>query len=340
MITVTAAEEHDVIVRALRQVGARVEPASVQADWLVEGDLRGHTSHGLQRLPVLVDRARRGLVDPGADGEIRWLGSGLATLDGRRGFGPVVGCHAVDVACDRVRETGVAVVAIRNSNHLGILAPYVERIADRGLMGIVLTTSEALVHPWGGRTAMVGTNPIAIGVPAHPHPFILDMATGAVSRGKVLALARRGEPLAPGWALDAAGRPAVSARDALDGAISPFGGAKGFGLGLAIELLVAGLTRSAFGRAVTGTLDSETVCNKGDVVICIDSSVDTGEGADNLSDYLTALRATPIAEGHQGVHIPGDAARARRASAARDGIAVDDEVWFQAVALAAASEEI
>src|SRR6185436_8230226 len=151
-------------------------------------------------------------------------------------------------------QQGVVTVAVRNANHLGLLAPYVERCAEAGLIGIVLTTSEALVHPWGGAAAQVGTNPIAVAVPAEPAPFVFDMATGAVSMGKILDHRNRGVPLEPGWAIDGAGRPTLDAAAAAGGAIAPFGGAKGYGLGLAFELLVGAVTGSALGRAVSGTL--------------------------------------------------------------------------------------
>ena len=115
--------------------------------------------------------------------------------------------------------------AVRGANHLGILAPYAEAVADQGMIGIALTTSEALVHPSGGRTAMIGTNPVAIAVPARPDPLVLDMATGEVSMGRILRHAELGEPIPPGWAVDAAGEPTTDAAAAAAGAISPFGAA-------------------------------------------------------------------------------------------------------------------
>lgn len=355
VVRVGAEQERELIEAVLVAAGAPAAPAALQAGWLLEGDLRGHASHGLQRLPVLVERVRRGLIDPAAEPRLSWAGPALGVLEGGRAFGPVAGCHAVDAACERARETGAAVVAVRDCNHLGLLAPYVERAAARGLIGIVLTTSEALVHPWGGARPMVGTNPIAIAVPAAPEPFVLDMATGATSRGKVLAHARSGAPLQDGWAVDAAGRPTTDARAALDGAISPFGGPKGFALGLALELLVGVLTATALGDAVTGTLDAETICNKGDVVICIDPARGGGgaggagagaaggdardDGAARASAYLDALRATAPAEGTAGVSIPGDGARARRAAALRDGVELTAGVWEEAVRLCAGTSE-
>ena len=331
VVRVTAAQERSLVDEVLAGVGAPAAPAALQAEWLVEADLRGHASHGLQRLPVLVARIRRGLTVPTAEPLLSWPASALGLLEGRRCFGPVAGCRAVDAACLRATEAGAAIVAVRDCNHLGLLAPYVERIIARRMIGIVLTTSEALVRPWGGAQAMVGTNPIAIGLPIAPDPFVVDMATGATSRGKILAFARREEPLEDGWAVDPAGHPTRDAATALDGAISPFGGAKGFALGLGFELLVGLLTATAFGREVTGTLDAETVCSKGDIVISIDPARLGGSDAlARAAAYLDALRAMAPVEGFDSVRVPGDGARQRRARSLRDGVELPRGVWEEA----------
>src|SRR5699024_10323592 len=142
---------------------------------------------------------------------------------------------ALDTAMKRAKETGVVVVAIGNNNHLGMLASYAEHCAKQGYILIGVSTSEALVHPWGGKHAMLGTNPLTIGVPTDSKPFVLDMATSLVSMGKIHDYAQKNKPLKPGWALDAYGQPTVDAEMAKQGSIAPFGEAKGYALGLAIE---------------------------------------------------------------------------------------------------------
>jgi L-2-hydroxycarboxylate dehydrogenase (NAD+) len=329
---VSRSEAREVVENALLAAGITADAAAVQATWLIEAELRGHPSHGIQRLPVLVGRARGGVIDGSAQPVVEWPTVAVGVLDGRRAVGPLAGCMAVDAACERASLTGLALVAISNANHLGLLAPYVERAVERGQIAMVLTTSEALVHPWGAAEPMVGTNPIAVGVPADPSPFILDMATGASSRGKILSHAARGLPLEPGWAVDAQGVPTTDAEAAA--AISPFGGPKGYALGLAFELLVGVIARAAFGRDVTGTLDVETVCNKGDLVICVDPRrLGVHEPLARASAYLEALRRLEPAPGHDGVAIPGDRARARRAHAVSDGIEVPETVWREAMRL-------
>jgi L-2-hydroxycarboxylate dehydrogenase (NAD+) len=331
---VSAAQEHELILSVLTSRGARPDPADLQARWLVEADLRGQDSHGLRRLPILARRMERGLLMPNAEPVTSWAAASVLTVDGQRGFGPVTGLSAVRHAAGRARQAGIALAAVHGANHLGILAPYAEAVADQGMIGIALTTSEALVHPSGGRTAMIGTNPVAIAVPARPDPLVLDMATGEVSMGRILRHAELGEPIPAGWAVDAAGEPTTDAAAAAAGAISPFGGGKGSGLGVALEVLVAVLTATALGRDVHGTLDAEEVCNKGDVFIVIDPAVlPGGSHLAAVSAYLEEVRATPGQAGSAGARVPGDRARAERQRRRRDGVEIPGPVWRAASAL-------
>lgn len=326
---VRADEERSVIETALIRHGATEPDAAVQADMLVEADLRGHPSHGIRRLRVLVGRLDAGLAVSGVDPDYRWRTEAALEVDGRRNFGPVVLHGAVDRLLERAATTGIAMASVRNTGHAGMLAPYVERIAAAGSAGIALTVSEALVHPWNGTTAMVGTNPIGVGIPTAAEPFILDMSTAEVSVGRVLDHAARGEPIPPGWALDEHGEPTTDAAAAARGALSPFGGAKGYALGLAVEALVGVLAGSAFGREVFGTLDVEHPPTKGDLLVVF--SLDALGARDRLAGlgaYFDELRGS--ARAGSDVAVPGDRARAARAARLRDGIPLDAELWAEA----------
>jgi LDH2 family malate/lactate/ureidoglycolate dehydrogenase len=181
---------------------------------------------------------------------------------------------------------------------------------------------------------MIGTNPLAIGIPATPGPFVLDMATSEVSMGRILAHVHRAEPIPLGWALDENGDPTTDPLAAANGAISPFGAAKGYALGLAIELLVAVLTQSALGTSVVGTLDTDQPCNKGDVFVCIDPAV---LGLDDVSTtvslFLDEIRGEPAQRQERPVRVPGDQSRDRRAQALVDGLSIPEAVWREIQAI-------
>jgi len=332
-VTVSPHEARMLGVRALMQAGVSETDSELQVELLLEAELRGRPSHGLQRLPRIVERIHNGVTSPTARGTWHWRGTALLDVDGEAGLGPVVAVDALGRISARARETGVAAACIRNNNHLGMLAFYAERIAAQGQAIIALSTSEALVHPWGGRKAMIGTNPVAIGVPATPTPFVLDMATSLVSMGEIHAYAYRGQALATGWALDADGNATTDAEAAKAGAIAPFGGAKGYALGLAFEVLVASLTASALGTDVRGTLDSDQYCNKGDVFIVIDTA--SNNVAASISAYLDAIRACPPADPQKPVAVPGDRAAIQRARSLQAGLALPASIWSRLTELAA-----
>lgn len=328
-IVVSGDDLRKVISDALTANGAPRSSADVQAANLVEGELRGHASHGIRRLAVLVERMRRGLIVPEAEPQLEWLAPAVLRIDGNRGFGPVVAYQAIAEVVARAEETGIAMAAISNSSHIGMLAPYVESVARRGHLAVLLTTSEALVHAWGGRGATVGTNPIGIGVPTMGEPLVLDMSTASVSMGKILDYAATGRPLQPGWAVDALGRPTTDAAAANGGAISPFGGPKGYALGIALEALVGTLTATSFGTDVLGTLDSEFPTTKGDLLISVSlERLGLLGMLPALTGYLNQVRDSGV---DGPADVPGDRARRTREGHAKDGVPVDDEVWALAL---------
>lgn len=331
MKTFDATDLRDLAVASLRVAGVPPEHAALQADVLLEAELRGVPSHGLLRLSRIIARIRNGVSDPSATGNHKWESAAFLTVDGQKGLGPVVADAAIEALLERAKDTGIAAAAITNSNHIGMLAWYAEHVASKGFSIIVLSTSEALVHPWGARKAMIGTNPIAIGVPTEDGPFVMDTATSLVSMGEIHDHAHRKAPIPDHWALNENGDPTTDAEAAKKGAIAPFGQAKGYALGLAFELLVSGLAASAIGRNVHGTLDDTSVCNKGDLIIIMPGP------RRELAGYLQAIRDMPPADGFDQVLIPGERGRACRDQRLRDGVPVVAEVYQSLLQLAGAS---
>lgn len=326
---VEAATLSGVVSEILIAHGVRAHDAREQVGVWVEADMREQPSHGVQRLFTMLGRIGNAVVNVHSDPVLTWTAPGVLVVDGDDGLGPPVARATVEELVQRARGQGVTVGLVRRAHHLGMLAPYVERMAELGCVGIASCTSEALVHPWGGVEPRVGTNPIAIAapIPGQP-PLSVDMSTGATSRGRILHHAATGKPLEPGWAVDSRGLPTTDPRAAMEGSISPFGGAKGYALGVALEVLIAGLTGTAFGTDVTGTLDESDPVTKGDLFICIDPR---GAGGRDLgfaaAEYLDDLRSARTAQGHGAITIPGDRARAARRRSLDEGVPIDSTMW-------------
>lgn len=311
-------------LQALQNAGVPKDHAQLQMDLLLNGELSHLASHGILRLPRVIERINNGVTNPNAKGNVDWFATAMARVDGQNGLGPVVAMNALQQAMERAKDTGVATIAIKDCDHLGMLAFYAQRVAEQGMVVLCLTISEALVHPWGGRKAMLGTNPIAIGVPAKPNPVVLDLATSLVAMGKIHDYANRDEPIPDNWALDVDGNKTTDPHKAKLGAIAPFGGAKGYALGLGFEVMVTALANSAIGVDVVGTLDNNKPCNKGDVFIVM--SPDSG-GLQAVGEYLDALRNTPASDADNPVRIPGERAFATREQSKKEGVDIPDTIW-------------
>src|SRR5580704_2794996 len=229
-VVISSEDVRAIIIHVLSTLGANERESSIQADVLTEADLRGHHSHGLQRLPVLATRIKKHLIRVDARPDYIWSADSVLSVDGKDGLGPFVAESSLERAKPALGQKGIVAVAIRNSSHIGMIGYYCEKRAREGFICVAMTESEALVHPHGGTKALVGTNPIAIGIPSEHAPFVFDMATSTSAIGKIYASKHRGEPIPLGWAIDAAGNPTTSPDDALKGSLTPAAGAKGYGL--------------------------------------------------------------------------------------------------------------
>jgi L-2-hydroxycarboxylate dehydrogenase (NAD+) len=331
-IVVSSEDERKLIVHVLSKLGANERECSIQADVLTEADLRGHHSHGLQRLPVLAARIKKHLIRVNVDPDYIWTADSVLSVDGKDGLGPFIAESALDLARHALEQRGIVAVAIRNSSHIGMIGYYCEKRAREGLICLAMTESEALVHPHGGKKALVGTNPIAIGIPSQPAPFVFDMATSTSAIGKIYASKHRGEPIPLGWAIDADGNPTTNPDAALKGSLTPAAGAKGYGLGISIGILAGLLPGGEIGRLVLGTLDTEFRCTKGDFFLLLNPAAFAGGPtlASRVASYLDELRHSPPQKGIQSVIVPGDRARQLREERARSGIPLPKEVWLAA----------
>jgi LDH2 family malate/lactate/ureidoglycolate dehydrogenase len=331
-VIVSRKEQMDLIVAVLCGLGANEEEAYIQADVWTEADLRGIHSHGIQRLPVMATRIQKGLLKVNVKPERTWTSESVLNVDGKDGFGTAISEISLRELTPAARKHGVAVLTVRNAAHIGMVGYYAERRANEGLVCIAFTTTEVLVHPFGGAEALVGTNPIAVGIPGNPRPFLLDMATSVSAMGRIIAFKHRGEKIPEGWAIDKDGNPTTDPEAALHGSLSPAGGPKGYGLGITIGMLAGLLPGMPTGREVLGTLDTEYRCTVGDLFIVMDPKAFPGGEtlAAGVKKYLEELRASKPGKGFKQVLVPGDPEHKLREERLVSGIPHPEEVWHAA----------
>jgi len=233
--------------------------AEIVVRHLVHANLAGHDSHGVLRLPQYLDAVQRGHVRLGVRPRLLREGAATANLDGQRGFGQVAAAEAMAVAIRKSRETGVAVVTLRNCYHSGRIGSYSCQAAEAGLVGIVMVNAGGggqSVAPFGGIERRLATNPLSIAIPSRTGaPLFLDIATSVAPEGKVRDYFQRGKPVPEGWISDSFGRATTDPRAFYakpGGALLPFGGAvgyKGFGLAVMIDIIAGALSGAGTCRA-------------------------------------------------------------------------------------------
>ncbi|MFC6963680.1 Ldh family oxidoreductase [Halocatena marina] len=321
----------DVATAAFESHGISASDAELTAEVLVSANARGKHSHGLLRLPRFIRGIEHGNVDPDGDIEITAERGSSVTLSGGSRLGPVVASEAAVLAMERADEFGIGAIGVHDTNHLGMLGYYTDLIRSDGYVGVAITNTEPAMPPHGGTEPILGTNPIAIGLPTDP-VFNLDMSTSAIARGTVLHKKAADEPIPEDRALDATGEPTTDPDAALQGMILPFGGVKGSGIAIAIEVLAGGLVGAAMGTAVTGTYHTKDPCTKGDLFLTIDpEAFGNPNFASEASAFLRDMKR------HSGsttdeIRLPGE--RSVRRDRDRETVEIEDDCWQDVCALA------
>ena len=331
-VTVSADRLRDFAARLLAACGVPDLDAATAAAILVEADLRGVHSHGVLGLLVYTQRLRAGGIAPKASiTEVADRGAAIL-LDGGNGLGQVVGAAAMERAIARAAETGVALVGVRNSNHLGMNGAYAMMALPHAMIGFVTNAGSGnLLAPWGGVERLLGTNPIALAVPAGEEPPpVLDMAMSQVSKGKMTLAAARGEATIPaGWALNRRGEPTTDTREAMEGLLVPIGGYKGAGLSFMTGLLAGVWVGGLFGREVRELLGDPAVPQRTGHLMAaarVDAFMEPAEFTRRVDAAIRELRTSARAAGAEEILAPGERGHRLAAQRRAGGIPLDPEV--------------
>ncbi len=313
--------------KVLTGAGSEETEAALVAENLVSANLRGIDSHGVVRLPVYVERVRKGLiVTPAATRVVRQMPA-AALLDGGNGWGAVVGSQGMRMALDMAAHTGVGAVTVINSNHFGYAAFYGEMALRRNMIGVVMTNANALMIPYGGQKPYLGTNPICICAPAGAEaPFVFDAATTVVARGKITVAEKKGVKIPLDWGVDASGKPTDVPKDVV--ALSPLGGYKGYDLAVAVDILSGVLGGGPFGQyiGVLGAAAGPQKVGHFFLALTLEAFRDLAGFQKDMDAFLRELRTQPPATGNRGVLVAGDPEREQMAAWSAGGIPVPGEI--------------
>jgi LDH2 family malate/lactate/ureidoglycolate dehydrogenase len=320
----------------LQRLDVPPEDALTVANCLVGADLRGVDSHGVVRLPVYAKRIQASVVKAKPDIITESRFASVALVHGDNGLGPVVGTRAMDEAVRLAEHSGIGYVGVRGSNHFGTAAFYVQRAIERGFIGCAISNAPPNMAAFGGRERFLGTNPLAVGIPAgKERPLIFDASSSVVARGKIIVAAHRNLPIPEGWAIDPEGRPTTDAVAALKGAVLPFGGPKGSAISFIIDILSGVMTGAAFALHLNTLENLQAVQNLGHVFAAFrtDLFLPTGEFAARMDEILAMLKSSAPAAGVPRVLAPGELELDTEARHRLLGLPLAEEVVGQLVAM-------
>lgn len=308
--------------------GVPLEEAMLVSEFLVKANLVGHDSHGIMRVIQYIREIEEGILKPGAKIEIVKETNALAVINGNWGFGQVIAKKAMEKAIEKAKGSAVCILCAFNCNHVGRLADYTLMASKNDMIGIAMANAPRSVAPFGGKERMLSTGPVSFAFPTNMEfPFFVDIATSVVAEGKIRVMLHKGEKIPLGWIIDKDGNPSSNPEDYYNGgAILPLGGDdaghKGFGLGLAIEVLCGVL-------AGAGCAYMETKRGNGVFFEVIDISkfMPVEKFKNEVTDLLKAMRSSKPRPGFKEVIIPGELEHLTERIRLKEGIQVPERTW-------------
>lgn len=318
----------DFCTNVLSKVGVNPQNADIITDSLICADLRGVKSHGIVRLPTYVERIEKGVLDPNAHMEFEKNSGAVSLLNANNGFGQVAGFRAMKAAMDMAETYGIGMAGVKNSNHFGIASYYSMLALNKDMIGIVTTHSSPAMAPYGAIKPLMGTNPLAIAVPADQEkPIVLDMSMSVVARGKIRYAALTGSKIPNGWALDINGNPTDDPYEALKGSLIPIGGVKGSGLSLIVDILCGVLTGSCLTGQVKNITDMSGPSRTGHMfcAVNVSSFTDAKKFKTDIDIIIKTIKALPPVENNI-IYMPGEIEYNLTEKRKREGLPVEQDV--------------
>jgi L-2-hydroxycarboxylate dehydrogenase (NAD+) len=313
------------ITRAFEAVDVPGEDARVIAELMARADVNGSDGHGVFRLPQYIRRIKGGAVNVRPNIRLERETAAMALVNGDNGMGHLVMRFATETAIEKAKQTGVAWVGARWSNHAGPASLYATMALEHDMIGLYLAVGSANhLPPWGGLDMLLSTNPLAVAVPAGNGPaVVLDMATTVAAYGKVKTKAQRGETMPVGWMMDRNGQPLTDPKRANEGFLLPIGEYKGYGLALIIGLLAGTLNGAAMGTDVVDfNADDTSATNTGHaiVVISIKAFGDVAEFKRKVDALAVDIRNSKRLPGIDRIWLPGEQSYAKRLDRLERGV--------------------
>ena len=312
------------VVDLFAALGLPPDDAAVEAHCLLEAHFRGFDTHGVGCIPSYADCLKEGRIKAKPQIRIERRMPWAALVDGDNGMGHVVAARAMEAALEAAEEIGIGAAAVSRSNHFGAACVYPAMALDKDCIGIAMGNAAPNVAPWGAREGLLGTNPLAVAVPAGRNPaFVMDLATSTAARRKIREAMEQGRPIPEGWAIDRDGRPTTDAKAAIEGIALPFGGAKGSAISMLIDILAGALSGAEFAGGVLSFVNNterEAGCGAFLMAFKVEAFMPVDAFKARMDTLIDRIHALEPAAGFDAVRVPGERGAALAAARRQDGI--------------------
>jgi LDH2 family malate/lactate/ureidoglycolate dehydrogenase len=319
------------LIDIFKAAGCDDETALLSVEGVIDADLHGHHIQGTDHIYSTIANLRAGRLNGRPKPRVTHETAAIARLDGDGGPGHVTGIMATDLAIRKAKASGIGAVALVGGGDIFRLGYYCDRMARADLAGIAMTNTHPMrVHVPGGIEPIMGTNPVAFAFPqAGGEPIVMDLATSASAIGHVRLASYTNSPIPSGIAIDREGNPTTDPHKALDGALTPLGGHKGFAIGLAIGLLSGTVIDAAIGQRLREALaEGNAERRRGHLFIAMDpTAFGATDHAQRTADYAAELKASRKASPSDEIVMPGERGHKKKAAYSHSGIPLPAGVW-------------
>jgi LDH2 family malate/lactate/ureidoglycolate dehydrogenase len=324
---VPASRLQSVVGDIFERCGLSVADADLVAETLVVADLQGVHSHGVLRVPEYVHHLRERGVNPAGRPRIARDSGAALVIDGHNSMGQVGATFAMRAAIERARGTGVAVAAVRGSNHCGAMAYFARLALAEDMIGIAATNALPTMAPWGSIDKVLGINPLATAIPAAEElPIVMDAAFSHSAHGKIRVFRQKGLPIPGHWAFDREGRPTTDPAAAVDGLLQSIGTYKGTGFALVMGILSAVLSGASYGTQLGNMVDGARPGHDGHFFCALKIAAfeDPDRFKRRVDEIVREIHTSRRAEGVERVYVPGEIEAETERRYRRDGIPLND----------------
>jgi LDH2 family malate/lactate/ureidoglycolate dehydrogenase len=299
--------------RSYMEVGVSPGEAEIVADLLVRSDLRGVETHGVTRLPIYIQRLKKGYVRKKAKISIVKEKGPTAFLDAHGSMGHIAAFKGMEKAIKKAEEFGIGWVSIKDSGHFGVAGLFAMMALKKDFIGYTVSNTAPIMFPLGGRDRIIGNNPLAYAFPAHKNrPVVLDFSLSVVSAGKLILCRKKGEKIPLGWAFDKSGSPTDDPYEGWEGggSLATMGGHKGYGLALVHEMLTAVLTGGKLSKSIKSLYEEDESGIQGAchsfLALDPDCFIGREEFKRGMDLYIKGIKESAKASGIGEILVPGE----------------------------------